>query len=133
MQARYRATGLTGASNIQILKDVLKYLDQLDRTFHALADRSRRAMVERLVRGPASVSELARPFEMTLPAVVQHLAVLESAGIVTSEKVGRVRTYQLAPDALSVCGAWIGEQRLPAERRLDRLGEFLDNDNNKEN
>ncbi|MCW2800172.1 MAG: transcriptional regulator [Aeromicrobium sp.] len=108
---------------------MLKYSDQLDRTFHALADRSRRAMVERLVRSPASVSELAQPFEMTLPAVVQHLAVLESAGIVTSEKVGRVRTYQLAPDALTVCGAWIGEQRLPAERRLDRLAEFLDDDN----
>jgi DNA-binding transcriptional ArsR family regulator len=132
MQARYRDAGLTGGSLIRILKDVLKYSDQLDRTFHALADRSRRAMVERLVRSPASVSELARPFEMSLPAVVQHLAVLESAGIVTSEKVGRVRTYQLAPDALSVCGAWIGEQRLPAESRLDRLGEFLDNDN-KEN
>ncbi|MCW2751471.1 MAG: transcriptional regulator [Aeromicrobium sp.] len=114
---------------------MLKYLDQLDRTFHALADRSRRAMVERLVRSPASVSELARPFEMTLPAVVQHLAVLESAGIVTSEKVGRVRTYHLAPDALTVCGAWIGEQRLPAERRLDRLETFLNDDTtpNKEN
>lgn len=85
-------------------------------------------MVERLVRGPASVSELARPFEMSLSAVVQHLAVLESAGIVTSEKVGRVRTYQLAADALAPCVEWAGRQRLPAERRLDRLGEFLDRD-----
>jgi len=94
--------------------------------FHALADGSRRAMIERLVRGPASVSELARPFDMSLPAVVQHLGVLEAAGIVTSEKVGRVRTYQLAVDALTPCGEWIGRQRLPAERRLDRLGDHLD-------
>jgi DNA-binding transcriptional ArsR family regulator len=97
----------------------------LDQLFHALSDGTRRAMVERLVRGPATVSDLARPFDMTLPAVVQHLAVLEAAGIVTSEKVGRVRTVQLAPDALTVAGEWIGQQRLPAERRLDRLGELL--------
>lgn len=96
--------------------------------FHALADRSRRAMVEHLVRGPASVSELARPFTMSLPAVAQHLAVLESAGIVTSEKVGRVRTYQLAADALTPCADWVGRQRLPTERRLDRLAEFLQRD-----
>jgi DNA-binding transcriptional ArsR family regulator len=96
--------------------------------FHALADSSRRAMVERLVRGPASVSELARPFDMSLPAVVQHLKVLEEAGIVVSEKAGRVRTYQLAPGALTACGAWIGQQRLPAERRMDRLGDLLNQD-----
>lgn len=96
--------------------------------FRALADATRRAMVERLVRSPASVSELAHPFEMSLPAIVQHLAVLEEAGIVTSQKVGRVRTYQLAPDALVVGGEWIGRQRLPAERRLDRLGAHLAGD-----
>jgi DNA-binding transcriptional ArsR family regulator len=82
-------------------------------------------MVERLARGPASVSELAQPFEMALPTVVQHLAVLESAGIVTSTKVGRVRTYQLAVDAFTPAEAWMHKQRLPAERRLDRLGAFL--------
>jgi DNA-binding transcriptional ArsR family regulator len=98
---------------------------QLDLLFHALADSTRRAMVERLVRGPASVSELARPFDMALPSIVQHLGVLEAAGIVTSTKVGRVRTYQLAPDALTPAGQWIGRQRLPAERRLDRLGSYL--------
>jgi DNA-binding transcriptional ArsR family regulator len=103
---------------------VPKYSD-LDRIFHALGDSSRRAMVERLSRGPASVSELARPFEMALPTVVQHLGVLEAAGIVTSAKVGRVRTYQLAPGALTPAADWIGAQRLPAERRLDRLGTFL--------
>lgn len=99
--------------------------------FHALADSSRRAMVERLVRSPASVSELARPLAMSLPAVVQHLVVLESAGIVTSEKVGRVRTYQLAADALSPCAQWIGLQRLPAERQLDRLGDYLERENSR--
>jgi DNA-binding transcriptional ArsR family regulator len=100
--------------------------------FHALADASRRAMVERLARGPASVTELARPFDWALPTVVQHLAVLESAGIVTSTKVGRVRTYQLTPEALSPAAAWIGRQRLPAERRLDRLGTFLNRPPGKE-
>lgn len=97
----------------------------LDRMFHALADGTRRAMIERLARGPASVSDLAGPFDMTLPGVVQHLAVLEGAGIVTSQKIGRVRTVQLAPEALTAAGNWIVEQRLPAERQLDRLGELL--------
>jgi DNA-binding transcriptional ArsR family regulator len=94
--------------------------------FHALGDSNRRAMVERLSRGPASVSELARPFEMALPTVVQHLGVLETAGIVTSAKAGRIRTYQLVPGALNPTAEWIGRQRLPAERRLDRLGTLLD-------
>src|SRR5438105_1319773 len=100
--------------------------------FHAIADPSRRAMIERLARGPASVSELARPFDMALPTVLQHLGVLEAAGIVTSSKVGRVRTYQLAPEALTPAAAWIGRQRLPAERRLDRLGTFLSLPTDKE-
>jgi DNA-binding transcriptional ArsR family regulator len=98
---------------------------QLDRMFHALSDSSRRAMVERLSRGPASVSELARPFEMALPTVLQHLGVLETTGIVSSTKVGRVRTYQLSPEALTPAADWIGRQRLPAEQRLDRLGALL--------
>lgn len=89
-------------------------------------------MVERLSRGPASVSELARPFEMALPSVVQHLGVLESAGIVTSTKVGRVRTYQLATEALTPAVDWMSQHRLPAERRLDRLGHFLDQPITKE-
>jgi DNA-binding transcriptional ArsR family regulator len=97
----------------------------LDRMFHALADGTRRAMIERLARGPASVSDLAGPFDMTLPGVVQHLAVLEGARLVTSQKIGRVRTVQLAPEALTAAGTWIGEQRLPAERQLDRLGDLL--------
>jgi DNA-binding transcriptional ArsR family regulator len=100
--------------------------------FHALADSSRRAVVERLSRGPASVSELAKPFQMALPSVVQHLGVLERAGIVSSAKVGRVRTYQLVPGALEPAGDWIGRQRLPAERRLDRLGDFLSSTDTEE-
>jgi len=100
----------------------------LDRIFHALADLSRRTMVERLARGPASVTELARPFDMALPSVVQHLGVLESAGIVTSTKVGRIRTCQLVPAALAPATDWIGRQRLPAEQRLDRLGAYLQAD-----
>jgi len=97
----------------------------LDQVFHALGDGSRRAMVERLSRGPASVSELARPFDVALPTIVQHLGVLEKAGIVTSVKAGRIRTFQLAPGALDPAGEWISRQRLPAERRLDRLGAVL--------
>jgi DNA-binding transcriptional ArsR family regulator len=100
--------------------------------FSALADASRRDMVERLVRGPASVSELARPFDVALPTIVQHLGVLETAGIVTSTKVGRVRTYQLAPEALTPAAEWISRQRTPAEQRLDRLGTFLTRPTDKE-
>jgi DNA-binding transcriptional ArsR family regulator len=102
-----------------------KYQEVLDRIFHALGDPTRRAVVERLVEGPASVTELARPFDMALPSVVQHLGVLEAAGVVSSAKVGRVRTYQLATDALTPAAEWVSRQRLPAEQRLDRLGAFL--------
>jgi DNA-binding transcriptional ArsR family regulator len=109
-----------------LLRYVPKYVPDLDRAFRALGDASRRSMVERLARGPASVSDLARPFDMALPSVVQHLGVLESAGLVTSTKLGRVRTYQLVSDALSPAMAWMGKQQLPAERRLDRLGAYLD-------
>lgn len=97
----------------------------LDELFHALADGCRRAMVERLTNGPASVSQLAEPFDMALPTVVQHLQVLERAGIVMSEKVGRVRTYQLASDALVPVNAWIVARRRPQEAQLDRLGDYL--------
>lgn len=97
----------------------------LDGLFQALADPTRRAMLERLSRGPASVSDLARPFDMSLPAVVQHLGVLEAAGVVKSEKVGRVRTCQLDAAALSRAEQWIHERRTAWERRLDRLGDYL--------
>lgn len=99
---------------------------QLDRLFHALADTTRRAMVERLCRGPATVSELKEPFAMSLPAVVQHLKVLEEAGLVTTNKIGRTRTCQIAPQALRTAEQWITDQRTGWERRLDRLGAFLE-------
>jgi DNA-binding transcriptional ArsR family regulator len=98
---------------------------EIDRVFHALADPSRRVIVERLSRGSASVSELARPLPMSLPAVVQHLQVLESSGLVRSEKVGRVRTCRLEPAALGPAEQWISARRSNWERRLDRLGDYL--------
>lgn len=94
--------------------------------FHALADGTRRSMLERLGRGPASVSELAQPLSMSLPAVVQHLQVLEQAGLVTSRKVGRVRTCELEPGALQQVERWVEARRLEWERRLDRLSAYLD-------
>ena len=97
----------------------------LDRVFQALADPTRRGMVERLVRGPASVSELSRPLAMSLSAVLQHLQVLEAAGLVSSEKAGRVRTCRIEPAALRTAEAWITDQRTAWETRLDRLGDYL--------
>lgn len=97
----------------------------LDRVFHALADPTRRAMVERLTRGPASVSQLAEPFAMSLPAVVQHLQVLEASGLVRTEKVGRVRTCQIDTAGLRLVERWVSERRTRTERQLDRLGEVL--------
>ena len=98
----------------------------LDLAFQALADPSRRAMVDRLAQGPASVSELAKPLAMSLPAVMQHLAVLEASGLVKSQKIGRVRTCSIEPKALSQAERWIAERRALWEQRLDRLGQFLD-------
>ena len=100
-------------------------LPLLDQVFHALADPTRRGMVERLVRGPASVSELSQPLEMSLPAVMQHLQVLEASGLVRSEKAGRVRTCRIEPDALRAAEAWVTGQRTTWETRLDRLGDYL--------
>lgn len=97
----------------------------LDLMFQALSDPGRRVMVERLCRGPASVSELARPLAMSLPAVVQHLQVLEASGLVRSEKVGRVRTCHIEPKALRTAEHWIADRRTGWERRLDRLGAYL--------
>lgn len=97
----------------------------LDHVFQALADPTRRWMVERLSRGPASVSELADPLTMSLPAVVQHLQVLETSGLVRSEKLGRVRTCRIHPEALRTAQHWIDARRDAWEQRLDRLGDFL--------
>jgi DNA-binding transcriptional ArsR family regulator len=96
-----------------------------DQVFQALGDPSRRIIVERLSRGPASVSELARPLPMSLPGVLQHVQALEASGLVRSEKVGRVRTCHIETAALSVAEQWIADRRTTWESRLDRLGEFL--------
>ncbi|HEX4294671.1 MAG TPA: metalloregulator ArsR/SmtB family transcription factor [Rhizomicrobium sp.] len=104
---------------------MLNYQQPLDAVFQALADPTRRGMVARLSRGPASVSELAAPFDMSLPAVVQHLQVLETSGLVRSQKVGRVRTCQIEPKALMSAQDWIGSQRASWEARFDRLDDYL--------
>jgi len=108
-----------------ILRYMLNQSSGLDRLFHALADPARRAMVERLSRGPAPVSELARPLPMSLPAAMQHLSVLEAAGLVRSQKVGRVRTCAIEPLALSQAEQWIKARQIEWEHRLDKLGEYL--------
>lgn len=104
---------------------MLKHSESLDRVFLALADPTRRAMVERLTRGPASVSELAKPLKMSLPGVVQHLRLLEESGLVVSRKVGRVRTCRIEPKRLAFAQAWLEKQRQFWEARLDRLDAFL--------
>ncbi|HZQ39432.1 MAG TPA: metalloregulator ArsR/SmtB family transcription factor [Rhizomicrobium sp.] len=101
---------------------------QLDKTFAALADPARRAIVERLVSGPATVSELAKPLPMSLPAVMLHLKVLEESGLVTSRKEGRVRTCRIQPQMLSQAEQWVSERRQMWERSLDRLGAFLEDE-----
>jgi DNA-binding transcriptional ArsR family regulator len=108
-----------------ILKLVLNYAPDLDRVFQALADPGRRLMVERLSRGPASVSELGRPLDMSLAAVLQHVQVLEACGLIRSSKPGRTRTCTINPATLRSAESWIADRRTTLERRLDRLGEYL--------
>jgi DNA-binding transcriptional ArsR family regulator len=103
------------------------YKVELDDVFHALADPTRRAVVERLCRGPASVKELAQPFAMALPSFAQHLDVLERCGLVRSRKSGRVRTCRLAPRPLAAAEHWMERQRAHWERRLDQLDTYLAN------
>ena len=97
----------------------------LDRTFQALADRTRRGLLVRLSRSPASVSDLARPLSMSLPAVLQHLQALEASGLVKSEKKGRVRTVSIEPAAMNAAERWFVEQRSIWEARADRLEDYL--------
>ncbi len=97
----------------------------IDRAFHALGDRTRRAIIEKLSHGPISVSTLAEPLDMTLAAVVQHLQILEESGLVRSEKTGRVRTCQIEPKGFALVEKWITDRRILWERRLDRLGALL--------
>jgi DNA-binding transcriptional ArsR family regulator len=105
---------------------VLNESARLDLAFQALADPTRRRMVARLSRGPASVSELAQPLPISLPAVLQHLQMLEASGLVRSEKKGRVRTCRIEPRALGQAEQWIAEQRALWEGRLDRLEDYLE-------
>lgn len=108
-----------------LLQYVLNPAHSLDKVFHALSDPTRRAVVERLGRGPASVSEVAGPLAISLTAVLQHLQVLEQSGIVRTEKRGRIRMCRLDPDALSGAEAWFAERRALWDRRIDQLEEFL--------
>jgi DNA-binding transcriptional ArsR family regulator len=98
---------------------------QLDRVFHGLADPTRRAVLGKLTNGPAAVTELAEPFNMSLPSFLQHLNVLETCGLVKSRKAGRVRTYRLTPKPLRVAEGWLEQQRSLWNRRLDQLDTYL--------
>jgi DNA-binding transcriptional ArsR family regulator len=111
-----------------MVKQVPNQRGVLDQVFRALADGTRRDIVERLVRGPATVGELAAPTTMSLPAILQHLRVLEDAGLVHTEKHGRVRTCRIEPAALRTAEGWIGRQRTAWEHRLDALAELLTED-----
>ncbi len=104
-----------------ILRHVIKHQVSLDRILHALSDPTRRAIVERLVAAPASVTQLAEPFSMSLPAVLQHVRVLEEAGVVRTEKAGRIRSCWVEPATLRAAEAWMTAQRTAWECRLDRL------------
>jgi DNA-binding transcriptional ArsR family regulator len=100
--------------------------DRLDRLFVALADGSRRAMIDRLSRGPASVTELARPLQIALPSALKHLSVLEAGGVVRSEKKGRTRTYRIAPDAFAGLEQWVSARKAQWQLQFDRLDRFLE-------
>jgi DNA-binding transcriptional ArsR family regulator len=104
---------------------VLNDSPDLDRTFQALSDPVRRGMLARLARGPASVSQLAEPYSISLPAVLQHLQALQKSGLVRSEKNGRVRTVRLEPDRLSIVESWLVERRKEWEAQLDRFESYV--------
>ena len=97
----------------------------IDGIFRALSDPTRRRVVERLTRSPASVSDLAEPFDMALPSFIEHLRVLEGCGLVHSQKTGRVRTYPLVPEPLKLAENWLAEQRTLWERRLDQFDAYV--------
>lgn len=121
---KYFSRDLTICVIGEILKSMLKY-SGIDSILRALAEPTRRAILERLSRGPATVSQLAEPFGMTFAAVLQHLQALEACGLIRSEKVGRVRTCRIEPGGLAPLADWIAARRTPAERQLDRLGQIL--------
>jgi DNA-binding transcriptional ArsR family regulator len=129
-----RGKGLDNGARLQILNQVLNHSPgaSLDLMFAALSDGSRRSMVDRLSRGPATVKELAEPLTMSLPAVLQHLRVLEESGLVSSAKAGRVRTCRLQPAALQAAEQWIADRRAGWVSRLDRLETFLHDEQDQE-
>lgn len=124
---RYCASGrLTVAPGVPILNHMVQYSGQLDSSFAALSDRTRRGILERLGRGDASISDLAAAFAMTLTGIKKHVEILEEAGLITTQKVGRVRHCRLGPRRLEDETAWITKYQQSLEARLDRLGAFLD-------
>lgn len=104
---------------------MLNQSPQLDRVFHALSDPTRRAVLDRLARGPASVSELAAPFETTLAAIVQHVQVLEASGLISTEKIGRTRTCSVSAETMARAEQWLGTCRAVWEARLDRMEAYV--------
>jgi DNA-binding transcriptional ArsR family regulator len=108
-----------------ILRYMLNQTADLDILLRALADPARRMMIERLARGPAPVSELARPLPMSLPAAMHHLGILEAAGLVRSKKDGRVRTCAIEPQALTRLEQWLGARRIEWDQRIDRLDDYV--------
>jgi DNA-binding transcriptional ArsR family regulator len=113
-----------------LLSLIVSHMDNkppaLDSVFHALADPTRRAVIQQLSRGKATVSELARPFDMALPSFLKHLGVLESSGLISSEKIGRVRTCKIKPKEMAVAQSWLDEQRAIWEGRTDRLAQYVE-------
>jgi DNA-binding transcriptional ArsR family regulator len=105
---------------------------KVDRVFHALGDPTRRAILEKLGKGPVSVSQLAEPFQLTLAAVVQHLQILEESELVRTEKVGRVRTCRIEPKGFAVARQWIDDRRTLWEQRFNRLGDLLAEEEDKQ-
>jgi DNA-binding transcriptional ArsR family regulator len=118
---------LDSRSLAHIVKPMLNHR-AVDRVFHALGDPTRRAIVERLSRSPASVSDLAKPFDISLAAVVQHLQVLEESGVVRTEKIGRVRSCHIQPEGLRLVERWIADRRTGWERYFDRLEALFDDE-----
>jgi DNA-binding transcriptional ArsR family regulator len=109
-----------------ILKPMLEYSNELDKSFHALADATRRGILDRLSQGPASVSELAKPYGSSLAAIHQHVQVLEASGLVVTEKHGRTRECRISSEAVLRVENWLSQRRLLWENRFDRLGKLLE-------
>jgi DNA-binding transcriptional ArsR family regulator len=110
---------------------MLKYQDELDRAFHALADATRRGILDRLSQGPASISELAKPYASTLAAIQQHIQVLEASGLVVTEKRGRTRECRISSAAVLRVERWLSERRQLWEYRFDQLEKLVEHDGNQ--